>query len=90
MGYHWNRLDEYVLNPCLLFTITSLYKISFIQPGNKHCGDKIAVKMIDQQSTYLRIFDDSPELFHNGLVDVSLLADHCVVLVVGVVGIPAV
>ena len=41
-------------------------------------------------STYLRIFDDSPELFHNGLVDVSLLADHCVVLVVGVVGIPAV
>ena len=25
------------LNPCLLFTITSVYKISFIQPGNKHC-----------------------------------------------------
>ena len=38
MGYHWNRLDEHVLNPCLLFTITSLYKFSFIHPGNKHCA----------------------------------------------------
>ena len=37
VGYHWNRLDEHVLNPWLLFTITSLCKTSFIQPGNKHC-----------------------------------------------------
>ena len=38
MGYQWNRLDEHVLNPCLLFTIMSLCKTSFIQPGNKHCA----------------------------------------------------
>ena len=37
VGYHWNRLDEHMLNPWLLFTITSLCKTSFIQPGNKHC-----------------------------------------------------
>ena len=37
VGYHWNRLDEHVLNPCLLFTIKqgqlyySLIKLSLDQ-----------------------------------------------------------
>merc|ERR1719221_2096658 len=36
----------------------------------------------------LAVFDDPPQLVHHGAVDVGLLADHRVVLVVAVVGIP--
>jgi len=36
----------------------------------------------------LRVDDDSLQFFHHGLVDEGLLADHGVVLVVGVVGVP--
>ena len=35
-----------------------------------------------------RVLDDPPQLVHDGLVDVGLLADHGVVLVVRVVGVP--
>ena len=36
----------------------------------------------------LAVLDNSPELVHDGPVDVGLLPDHGVVLVVGVVGVP--
>lgn len=36
----------------------------------------------------LAVLDDPPQLVHHGAVDVGLLADHRVVLVVAVVGIP--
>ena len=36
----------------------------------------------------LAILDDSAELVHDGTVDIGLLADHRVVLVVAVVGVP--
>ena len=43
-------------------------------------------------STYLghdlAVLNDSPQLVHDGGVNVRLLADHRVVLVVGIVGIP--
>jgi len=35
----------------------------------------------------LGVFNDPPQLVHNSLMRVSLLADHCVILVVAVVGI---
>lgn len=35
----------------------------------------------------LRVLDDALELLHHALVDVRFLAYHCVVLVVGVVGV---
>ena len=38
----------------------------------------------------LAVLDDSAQLVHHGAVDVGLLADHRVVLVVAVVGIPEV
>lgn len=34
-----------------------------------------------------RILDDALQFLHDGCMDVSLLADHCVVLVVGIVGV---
>ena len=37
----------------------------------------------------LAVLDDPPELVHDGPVDVGLLPDHCVILVVGVVGVPS-
>jgi len=36
----------------------------------------------------LRVDDDPLQLLHHGLVDEGLLADHGVVLVVGIVGVP--
>ena len=36
----------------------------------------------------LAVLDDSAELVHDGAVDIGLLPDHCVVLVVAVVGVP--
>ena len=41
-----------------------------------------------QLFTNLTVLNNSSELVHDSLVDISLLADHRVVLVVTVVGIP--
>ena len=38
--------------------------------------------------TNLTILNNSSELVHHSLMDIGLLADHCVVLVITVVGIP--